>query len=308
MSDGFDSVTTLLEAMDKEENKGKGNFSPFWNPKNEGITNIRFLPATIGGKCIVEGEKIPWEERRVHYLNGHSILCPNQLLKDKTGKIHEPSPCPICAKAKAIYATHPERGSDEWNLAGTLRAKTRYLTRIIVRGKKEKDENGVETLAEYKPEFYEFGKKIFDMICSTVKILKADGAYPDVFDLIKGRDFILSKKGTGRNTDYSGSTFSTKEKPALDDSQLKLLVAEIKKKDYSQLNEFKSLDELKEELKTFLDDKNDEAGWETSSAASPAPAPTSAVSDDAVFGVKAETPAAAPTSEQNDIDALLASI
>lgn len=279
---GSTDIASMLSEMDNEEKSGKSSL--FWNPKTEGVTAIRFLP-----QLKSFNEKIFYQKRRTHWINGHSVLCPNQSLKDKNGNVHEPEVCPICAKSRQLYNSS-ERGSAEWDLAGQLRAKDRYVSRIIVRGKKEKNANGVEVSAEYKPEFFEFGKKIHEMIRSTL----AMGECGDVFSLKEGRDFNLSKKGTGRNTDYSGSTFSMKQSPVFSDAEsLKALLAELPNMDYAKLNEFTPVEQLNEELKEMFSEKKDDFD-------------NSDTWEDKVYASKPVEPAAEPAkTETESIDDLL---
>ena len=75
------------------------------------------------------------------------------------------------------------KGTEEWDLAGKLRAKDRYVCRVIVRGKTTADGQDDET----KPEFWEFGTKIHGYFFDQIKLGEA-GNFLSLKD--EGRDYI----------------------------------------------------------------------------------------------------------------------
>lgn len=281
------NLASMVDAMDQEASAGKVQ-SPYWSPKGEGITPIRFLPQLKTFK-----EKLFYQKMRVHYIGGRPYLCLNQTLTDKDGNVHEACNCPFCKKSKQLY-NNSERDTPEWKLAGELRAKDRFVSRVIVRGNKNnKGEN-----IEWKPEFYEFGTKIHEMIYNTMKL----GECGDVLSLKEGRDFNLSKKGVKKNTDYSGSTFSMKVTPIFqDEAKLRSLLEEIPKLDYKQLVEFQSYDSLDKVLKEYLSEESEDESVDTKDP----------ITSDDTFGVKKEEPKASDDSKADestgdvDLDALI---
>lgn len=290
---GTSDVSAMLAEMDRQEKEGKFQ-SQYWSPKKEGITKIRFLP-----QLSSFNETLFFRKHKVHYINGRPYMCLSQTLTDKNGKLHESESCPFCKKASQIYGCS-SRGTEEWDLAGSLRAKDRYVSRIIIRG--NKNEKGEDI--EYKPEFYEFGSKILEMIKAALQ----SGEYGNPFDLKAGRDFNLTKKGQKKNTDYSGSMFAVNQSPIFTDTtKLKALLAELPNMDYNQLVEFETSETLTKVLNEYLN------GEEASPTPTPAstPAPDAGLSDDDIFGVaKAVTTAAAPEepSVDDELDALIKGI
>ena len=275
-------VSSLLASMNEEDSSGFE--SKTWNPKGDGTTKIRFLP-----QLKTFGERNFYRKHKIHYINGIPYFCLNQTLTDKDGNVHEAETCPLCKKASALYNVST-RGTPEWDLAGSIRAKERFITRIIVRGNKEKDGTDIE----YKPQFYEFGVKIRDMIKSALET----GEYGNPLDLKAGRDFSLAKHGQKRNTSYDGSMFSVNQTPIFSDStKLKALLEELPKMDYSQLVEFKTPAELQKVLNDYL---NEEPVDEKAPVVE-----NETISDDAIYG-GGETSETSSTEE--DIDALLNSI
>ena len=283
---GNDDVTSMLDAMKKEDEAGKSS-SKYWSPKKEGVTKIRFLP-----KLKNFNEDFFYQKHLVHYVNGRAYLCLNQTLTDKDGNVHEAEDCPFCKKSKQFYnLSGGDKESSEWKTAGELRAKERYVSRIIVRGNKnEKDED-----IEWKPEFYEFGKGIREIIMAAME----SGEFGQPLDLKTGRDFSINKKGQKKQTKYDGSMFSGTSTPIFNDTaKLKSLLAELPNMDYKQLVEFESAAELKRVLKEFLDgpEADDEPGELPSNDM-----------DDAIYAAP-KTSKEEPASEEEDIDSLLNSI
>lgn len=291
---GTMDLGAMLSEIEQEDKAGRGQ-SLYWKPKSDGVTKIRFIPPLQK----IFGEKIFYERHRVHYINSKMYFCLNQTLKDKDGNIHEACACPICQKSKQFYNSS-ERGSEGWQTAGALRAKDRFVSRIVVRGKTDSD--GKDT--ESSPEFYEFGTKIRDSIVAAAQ----SGEYGNPFDLKNGRDFSLSKKGTGKNTDYSGSMFSGNQSTIFTTGDVKAKISDLferlKTMDYAQLVSFEDYDTLARALRDYLNGESEDTG-------SPA---DNGITDDMVYGggapkasVKAEEKAEESTDE-SDIDALLNSI
>lgn len=242
----------MLSAMEDESKQGQ-YVSPYWKPSSDGTFKIRIITP-----LKQFNEKLFYEKHKLHYINNRTYFCLNQTLKDKNGNIHEAEACPICAKSKQLYSIS-QKGSEEWTIAGQLRAKDRYVSRIIVRGKKDKDGKDDEAT----PEFWEFGSKIHGYFFDAIKM----GEVGNFLSLKEGRDYNLVKKGTGRNTDYSGSCLSMQTSPIFSDPEkLKKLLAELPKMEYSQLVEFASADEMKQALADF----SGESVVETPAAPAPA--------------------------------------
>ena len=287
-----DDYNAMLQAMETEEKNSKGNLL-YWNPKNEGEYNIRF----ISPLKTTFGEQVFYQRHKIHYINKKPYFCLNQTLTDKNGVVHEAEECPICKRKNALYALSTGKESDEAKLASSISAKDRYVSRIVVRGLKDEKGNDIEAI----PQFYEFGTKIHTYLFGQMK----RGECGNFLSLKNGRDFILSKVGTGKNTDYSGSSLSMNQTPVFTDvAKLQTLSEELKKMDYKQLVEFKSAEELKELLADYFN--------ETKQPAEETPKAVEAAANDAfedqVFGVK-ETKSEAPVGDlPDDIDAILGQI
>jgi hypothetical protein len=292
MSNDFsnDDYNAMLQAMEKEEKESRGNLL-YWNPKNEGTYPIRFISPLKSFNEVVF-----YQRHKIHYINKKPYFCLNQTLTDKNGVVHEAEECPICKKKNALYALSTGKESEEAKLASSISAKDRYVSRVVVRGLKDEKGNDIEAV----PQFYEFGSKIHTYLFGQMKL----GECGNFLSLKDGRDFLLSKTGTGKNTDYSGSSLSMKQTPVFTDAaKVQTLSDSLKKMDYSQLVEFKSPEELKELLGDYFN--------ETVKSEETVEAATDAVSsfEDQVFGVK-EVKSEAPKTETlpDDIDDILSKI
>ena len=300
---GTSDISAMVAEMENEDKAGKFQ-SKYWSPKKEGVTKIRFLP-----NLKSFGEKLFYQKHLVHYINGRPYMCLQQTLKDKNGNIHETEGCPFCKKSRQLYQlADGDKESPEWKKAGELRAKDRYVSRIIVRGNKNDNDEDIE----FKPEFYEFGQKIREVIMTAFK----DPEVGDPLDLKNGRDFNLKKTGTKRNTDYSGSNFSVNTSPIFTDAtKLKALLAELPKLDYTQLVEFESAEALKGVLKEYLSGGAEEDDASVEAAVAKKAAPSFDEMEEATYAAPVKpkaAPAPAPEpeaeDEAEDIDALLNSI
>ena len=284
MSNDFtnEDFNSMLKEMEDEKNSGTFQ-SPYWKPANEGTYQLRIITP-----LKQFGEKLFYEKHKMHYIGNKAFYCLNQTLKDKNGNIHEAEACPICAKSKQLYNSST-KGTEEWKIAGDLRAKDRFVSRVIVRGKKTKEGEDDET----KPEFWEFGTKIHGYFFDQIKL----GEAGNFLSLKDGRDYNLVKKGTGRNTDYSGSCLSMKQSAIFTDTEkLKKLLEHLPQMEYSQLVEFSTAEDMKSAM--------NEALSEEAAAENPVPAP---VSDIDVYSQPAES--VAPQTEEapktENIDDLL---
>ena len=133
-------------------------------------------------------------------------------------------------------------------------------------------------------------------------MMKQNQNLGNFLSLKEGRDYNLVKKGSGRNTDYSGSCLSMKQSPVFTDPEkLKKLLGYLPSMEYSQLVEFVSADEMKKVLTEQLNGSTEEDSAQTidTTLDNPALDPYSQPAESvAPQSAKEEAPA-------DDIDALL---
>jgi hypothetical protein len=223
----------MLDEM-KSDKDGKGE-KKFWNPPKdkEGTFPIRFLPP-----LTKKAEKKFYMQHKVHWIDGEPFECLDQTLVMADGNVHEADKCPVCAFVKKLYKT-AEKNSDEWKLAGELNVKVRTVARIVIRGKED----------ETVPEFYEFGPTIFDMLFH----IMTETDFGIIVDPKNGRDFNLTRVGTGRQSKYNTSMPSLKETQIFDDvEKLKKLFENAMTLDYNSLIKFTSSDEMEKSLHGYL--------------------------------------------------------
>jgi hypothetical protein len=224
----------MIEEM-KDEKSNSTSSKRYWSPpsKEEGEFPIRFLPPL---KPL--GEKKFYFHHLTHWIDGQPYECVEQESVDRHGNRHAAEMCPVCQFVKKLYKA-AERDSAEWKLAGDLKAKDRYIYRIIVRNKED------ETI----PEFYESGQQIFDVLFHII----TETDFGIIVDPKNGRDFILTKKGEGRRSRYDTSLPSNKETPIFKEvEKLKTVLENAVKMEYSSLIEFKTSKELKSVLESYI--------------------------------------------------------
>jgi hypothetical protein len=230
------------EEMKNEMAKDKkGGSSKFWSPpsKEEGNFPVRILPP-----LLKKNEKKFYFSHNTHWINGQSYECLNQTLTDAHGNLHEAEPCPACSLSKKLYNTS-ERDSDEWKLASSLRSKPRYVYRVVVRGSED----------ETAPVFYESGKQIFEQLFHII----TETDYGVIVDPKKGRDFVITKRGTGRNSRYDTSMPAANTSPIFKDAEsFKKVLENAMEMDYSRLIEFIEANAMSRELKAHLGLADDE--------------------------------------------------
>ena len=266
--------------------------SPYWKVP-EGESRIRIIP-TI--KSL--GDTSYFTKILTHFVDGHGYLCLNQTLTDKNGVEHKACSCPICNKARVLWKA-PD-GSEERALAKKISAKTKYVCRVIVRGKTK---NGVD--AEAQPEFLSYGQTIYNKFDDASSHPEEYGVW---FSLkADGIDFKIVKTGTGLLTNYDSSSFVRNSSPAFTDvdeevrKQKYIALSEnLKEMSYSKLVEFSSPEEMEGAINDMLNPGASQ-GFTSDPAAAPAPA-TETISDDMIFGVGTQKTPPAKEDIPSDIE------
>jgi hypothetical protein len=225
------------EGFENEKKQGEKNYWKFGGDE-EGEKTLRLLmPNTKNG------EKLPYFRIAVHYLNMKTFLCPNQTLLTKDGDAHEAETCPICAQSKKLYNSS-ERGSENWNLAGQLRARDVFYYRGIIR--EDKDPSTVH--------FILLPTGVHNSLIEKFKSKR----YGIIFDYDAGRDIVLKKTGKGIKSKYDFDILD--EKPiTTSKEELRKILEGLTTKNYNELVSFSTKDVLISELKTMLngDDSDD---------------------------------------------------
>ena len=228
----------MLEAMKSDS----GGEKKFWSPE-AGDNIIRFLPPMKKNE-----EVLPYLHHRVHWIEGTPYECVDQKMVDKEGNLHEAQSCPACKAAKKLFKVS-EKDTEERDLAWALNAKDRFVFRIVDRKKEAKE--------QITPEFYEVGKAIQKKFFS---IMQA-GKYGNIVHPVEGRDYTISKVGTGRLTNYDTSMPEpsvTKLFDSMDD--IKACLEKATSMKYNSLIEFRSVDVLSQAVTEFLNPDTDDEG------------------------------------------------
>lgn len=258
-----------MEKKDYEEMKkamlrdSEGGFSRFWRPgsKKEGKFPIRILPP-----MKKNDEKVFYFSHKTHYIDNIPYECLNQTVMDKNGELHQPESCPICNFVSKLYNSS-ERDSDEWKLASNLKARKRFISRIVVRGKED------ETI----PEFYEYGPRIWEKLFNIL----TESEFGNIVDPREGRDFIIYKSGTGRDSNYDSSIPSLDKTPIFSDkADLVKVLGKATEMKYGDLIEFRTAEELSDALKNYLRGSSEDSGPATQAKTQSKPKVVSNPDDD----------------------------
>lgn len=286
MLSDFVDLNSMIDEVSKEDKK-----SVFWRPTKQ-KTTVRILPP-----IKANGEKLPWFEHRVHWINSQPYECLNQMAVDKDGVAHTPCECPICKMTRSLYNAKTD---DATALAKRISGKTRYVVRIIVR-------DDVEHANE--PVFYELPFSIYEKIKNAI-LSKEWGS---LFGPLDGRDFDIIKTGEGMYTNYDASSFKPMTS-AIADSNQKIvdILTKAKNMSYNSLINFKTA----EDIKSVAMENDDIARFFGARTAAPVQAAAPVVSKQEVFtptedlvppAPKAE-PVKETTSSADELDSLLAGL
>lgn len=227
----------MIDEMKKDkERKGGRNV---WTPdsKFEGTIKLRFLPP-----LKQKNERKFYFNHRVHWIDGIPYEDLSQTFYDKDGNvIHEPERDPVQEFVKKLYKTS-QKGSDDWKLASSLNSRERFISRVIIR-----DQENVEN--ELTPVFYEYGPTIYNILFHII----TETEFGNIVDPKAGRDFNLTKVGTGRQSKYETSTPSANVTPIFSDAeQLKTMFENAMKMDFQSLIEIPTLEAKQEALNEHL--------------------------------------------------------
>jgi hypothetical protein len=138
----------------------------------------------------------PWIDGYFHMFrrsDGKFIytMCPTT--------VDEKAPCPICEKAKKLFATKDKADEDA---AFKLYRKQRFFVNVYVKA----DPRVGETNQAGKVVVYEFGKKLFDKFSDAILEQQLE-----IVNTLNGHDFMLVLKKQGEYTNYDSSLFVAKE-------------------------------------------------------------------------------------------------
>lgn len=215
----FVDLSAMASEVEKSEKK-----SAFWRPTKQ-KTTVRILPPIKSN-----GEKLPFFEHKVHWINSQPYECLNQTVVDKDGNLHNASECPVCKMARSLYNTKTD---DAIALAKKISGKTRYVVRLIVR---DDPEHATE------PVFYELPFSIYEKIKNAI-LSKEWGS---LFGPLDGRDFDIIKSGEGMYTNYDASSFKPMTSKIADDNQkIVEILTKAKNMSFNSLVNFKTADDLK---------------------------------------------------------------
>lgn len=252
MSDVNSILSEFVDINSMATELEKGSTRKFWRPTKP-KTTIRFLPP-----IKANGEKLPWMEHKVHWINSQPYECLNQTMVDKDGHMHQAEACPICKMAKALYNAKTDQSIE---LAKSISAKTRYVARIIARDEQMDS-----------PVFYELPFSIHNTLKTTI----LSQEWGSLVGPLDGRDFTIQKEGEGKFTKYDSSNFKPMTSKIFDDNAAMIQVLQkAKDMSYNSLVSFQDA----ETLRAAAMENDDVASFFAMPTQQPAPARTASYSD-----------------------------
>lgn len=217
------NLAALKEAWAKKSQKSGFKF---WKPIEDGRYTVRFLPPKTSNGLF-------YKEVAQHRVGESYYFCP---------KI-EGDRCPICEYYKGLY----DAGKDDGiALAKEIKPRKQYMYNIVVR-----DENGKTPEDPDKVNVYMSGKILYD----TLMDYFFDDDYGDLTDVEKGYDFqIVKEQGDlGWPTYKKSKPRKTSSPLSEDEDTIEKILSNVR--DLDKEVEYKSYDELKAILTSFLDQK-----------------------------------------------------
>ena len=254
------NLAALKEAWAKKNQK---NSFKFWKPIDDGRYRVRFLPPRTANGLF-------YKEVAQHRIGDSYYFCPKV----------EGDRCPICEYYKSLY----DAGKDDGiALAKEIKPRKQYLYNIVIRSENEKTPEDPD-----KVQVYMSGKILYD----TLMDYFFDDDYGDLTDVEKGYDFIIVKEpGDMGFPSYKKSKPRKEPSPLADgDPAIEKILSSVH--DLDKEVDYKSYDELKGILQSFLDQKKSGFSGGSSNDDDEAPAPRAA----------SKAPAAAADDDMEDFE------
>jgi hypothetical protein len=238
-------LSKLVEAAQETQNKSRAGDPRFWTPTRDkagnGFAVIRFLPG-------LDPDSTPWVKYWEH------------MFKGPTGQWYNEKSLTTFKEQDPVS----EMNSKLWNEDGSNQAKAiarerkrllRHVSNILVISDPSNPEN------EGKVFLYRYGKKVMDKVMDKMQPQFPDEQPLNPFDLWEGADFVIKIRTVDGYPNYDASSF--KEQSSLfngDDEMLeKLYNQQHDMSEWSNRDNYKSYEDLKDRLMTVLGEKTPKA-------------------------------------------------
>lgn len=198
-------ITKIAERLAQLNSNNKERSSIDYMSLKDGRNVLRVLPPK-------NEEDMFFQEAYIHYgvnkssdnPKGMTIVCPTTLGESK--------PCPVCELSKQLKSLSKKRDDNYDKQARALMRKKRAYFNVIDRGDDltsyTADENGKLT-RKNADDYTETPVKVLSTGVSILKDILGiivDPEYGDITDATEGLDLIITKSGTGFNTEYDVKT------------------------------------------------------------------------------------------------------
>jgi hypothetical protein len=231
----FDKLQNELEKLNTPTATSSFQDDRFWKPEldksGNGYAIIRFLPQPAD-------EELPWVRLWNHAFKGPG----GWYIENSLTTINKKDP--VSEYNTELWNSGNESDKD---IARKQKRVLKYYANIYVVSDAKHPEN------EGKVMLFKFGKKIFDKITEAMNPEFADEEALNPFDLWKGADFKLKIRKVDGYWNYDKSEFSAPSQLLETDEELEALWnKEYSLKAFTNPDQFKSYDELKEKLNRVL--------------------------------------------------------
>lgn len=257
-SQDLSRLTKEIEKINQPATSERTEDTRFWKPEvdksGNGQAIIRFLPAPA-----VDGDDaLPWVRIFDHGFKGPS---GKWYIENSLTTLNQKDP--VSEYNSELWNSTTDDASPARKQARDQKRRLSYISNILVISDPKNPDN------EGKVFLYKFGKKIFDKITQVMNP-EFEGDKPvNPFDLWAGANFKLRIRQVEGYRNYDMSNFDATTPIGGDDDKLeKIWKSEYSLKEFIDVKNFKSYDDLKKRLEEVLELKGPSAGRST---AKPAP-------------------------------------
>jgi len=243
-SSDLSRLTKEIEKINQPQSNDRAEDTRFWKLERgkdgNGSAVIRFLPAP----AIDGDDALPW----IRYFD-HGFKGPTGkwYIENSLTTINQKDP--VSEYNSSLWNASSDDNSWQRKQARDQKRRLHYIANIYVVSDPKNPDN------EGKVFLFKFGKKIFDKL-NLAMHPEYEGDTPvNPFDMWKGANFKLRIRTVAGYPNYDQSSFDNAKALSEDDSELESIwKSEYSVKEFLDLKNFKSYDDLKKKLTEVLGD------------------------------------------------------
>ena len=241
-SSSIKRLTNELEKLNAPATERKED-DRFWRPEldksGNGMAVIRFLPAPA-----VDGDEgLPWVRIFNHGFKGPS---GKWYIENSLTTLNQKDP--VSEYNSQLWNATSDDSSPQRKQAREQKRRLTYISNILIISDSKHPEN------EGRVKLFKYGKKIFDKISMLMDPEFEGDEAVNPFDFWKGANFKLRIRTVDGYPNYDQSMFESPSVLNTDDSKLEeIWKSQYSLKEFVDLKNFKSYDELKKKLNEVLE-------------------------------------------------------